>query len=348
MKSHHWFLIIAVGVVVYVLTQGGDEKYAASPRIDYDRLAVSQGMTAEAAALDLQKDLDIALLPDIGKQVIREAAQQGLQKQAFLERVVQEVGNRVRQISTIDLNDDGTVDPILVKPEAVEGEQYMLLSLRVPAPGAYPLPAAGDTSGWKKVEQLEVATMTVALNDKALTVQAQGNRHVYPNSAGNHYSAHDRSSSFLQMYMGMRMMEWMFFPRYYGFYGAGYGYGMYRPMPVATMMSRRGAATSRYSSSSASRTSAIRSRSGAAPSSQYSRTYSKQAPKSLNQVRSTRSFQRRQAATSRSGGFGRSGGRGSSPARSRSFASRTSSRSGGFGRGFGRSSFGGGGFRFGK
>jgi hypothetical protein len=254
----------------------------------------------------------------------------------------------VRQISTIDLNDDGTVDPILVKPEAVEGEQYMLLSLRVPAPGAYPLPAANDAGGWKKVEQLEVATMTVSLNDKALTVQAQGNKHMYPNSAGNHYAAHDRSSSFLQMYMGMRMMEWMFFPRYYGFYGAGYGYGMYRPMPVGTMMGRRGAATSRYSSSRASQTSSIRSRSGATPTSQYSRTYSKQAPKSLNQVRSTRSFQRRQAATSRAGGFGRSGGRGTSPSRSRGFASRTSSRSGGFGRGFGRSSFGGGGFRFGK
>ena len=123
---------------------------------------------------------------------------------------------------------------------------------------------------------------------------------------------------------------------------------MYRPMGVGTMMGRRGAAVSRYSSSRASQSSSIRSRSGATPTSQYSRTYSKQAPKSLNQVRSTRSFQRRQAATSRGGGFGRSGGRGTSPSRSRGFASRTSSRSGGFGRGFGRSSFGGGGFRFGK
>lgn len=345
-----WFLIIALVVIVYVIVRGGDDKFASSSsQLNYDRMAVSQGMTAAASDLDLEKDLDVSLLPDIGKQVIREAAQRGLQKQAFLENVVQEVGNRVRQISTIDLNDDGKVDPILVKPEPVEGEQYILLSLRVPAPAAYPLPAAGDTSGWKKVEQLEVATMTVAFDEKALTVQAQGNKHVYPNSGGNQYVAHDRTSSFLQMYIGMRMMQWMFYPRYYGFYGPGYGYGMYRPMGVAAVRSSRGAAVSRYSSSSASRSSAIRSRSGAAPTSQYSRTYSKQSPKSLNQVRSNRSFQRRQAAATRSGGFGRSTSRGSTAARSRSFAPRASgSRFGGFGRGFGRSSFGGGGFRFGK
>ena len=350
MKSYHWFLIIALVVIIYVYTRGGDEKYA-SARLDYSGVAVSQGMTAQAAELDLAKDLNVSLLPDIGKQVIREAAQKGLQKQAFLEYTVQEVGNRVREISTIDLNSDGTVDPVLVKPEAVKGEQYMLLSLRVPAPGAYPLPSAGDTAAWKKVEQLEVATMTVALDEKALTVQAQGNRHVYPNDGGRHYTAHDHTSSFLQMYIGMRMMQWMFFPRYYGFYGPGYGYGMYRPMGVPMAMRNRGTAMSRrgYASSSGSRSSAIRSRSGAAPSSQYSRTYSNRAPTSLNQVRSSRSFQRRQAATSRSDGFGRAGGRGTTPARSRGFAPRTSSRGfGGFGRGSGRSSFGGGGFRFGK
>ncbi|MCZ6628900.1 MAG: hypothetical protein O7E56_11820 [SAR324 cluster bacterium] len=346
MKSHHWFLIIAVGVVVYVLTRGGDEQFAATSRIDYDRLAVSQGMTSEASALDLAKDLDIALLPDIGKQVIREAAQRGLQKQAFVEHVIQEVGNRVREISTIDLNNDGTVDPVLIKPEAVEGEQYMLLSLRVPAPKSYPLPAASDTAAWKKVETLEVATMTVALNNKELTVQAQGNQHVYPNSSGNHYVAHDRSASFLQMYIGMRMMSWMFFPRYYGFWGPGYGYGMYRPMGVPMAMGRRGGMISSrgYSSSSASRSSAVRSRSGATPRSQYSRTYSSKAPKSLSQVRSSRSFQRRSSTGTRGGGFGRSATRSSS----RSFSRSTSRSSGGFGRGFGRSSFGGGGFRFGK
>jgi hypothetical protein len=354
MKTHHWFLIIAVVVIAYVVMRGGEEKFVSSrPQLDYDRVGVSQGMTAEAAALDLQKDLDVALLPDIGKQVIREAAQQGLQKQAFLEHVVQEVGNRVREISTIDINSDGTVDPVLVKPEPVKGEQHVLLSLRVPAPKAYPLPKASDTSAWKKVETLEVATMTVALNKEQLTVQAQGNQHVYPNSAGNHYVARDRTPSFLQMYFTMRMMEWMFFPRYYGFWGAGYGYGFYRPMAVPAAVNRRaGAVSSRgYSSSRAQGTSAVRTRAGAAPRSQYSRAYSRQAPKSLSQVRSTRRFQQRGAGGVRSGGFGRSGsvGRATTPSRSRGVGTRSAAR--GFG-GFGRSSFGrgfgGGGMRFGK
>ncbi len=358
MKSHHWFLIIALAVIVYVITRGGEERYASAPRLDYDRLAVSQGITAEAAALDLQKDLDVALLPDLGKQVIREAAKRGLQKQAFLEYVVQEVGNRVREISTIDLNGDGTVDPVLVKPEPVEGEQYMLLSLRVPAPGAYPLPKAGDTSGWKKVETLEVATMTVALSSEQLTVQAKGNSHLYPSAGGANHVVHDRSPSFLQMYVTMRMMSWMFYPRYYGFYGPGFGYGMYRPMAVPVAVGRRGGAISNrgYSRGASSSTSAIRNKAGAAPKSQYSRTYSKTPPKSLSQVRSSRRFQRGTAAAGRSGGFGRgAAGRGSSvgrattPSRSRSFAPRRASRSfGGFGRGsFGRG-FGGGGMRFGK
>ncbi len=347
MKSYHWFLIIAIGVLVYVFTRSGEQQFA-SASIDYDRMAVSQGMTAEAAALDLQKDLDVSLLPDIGRQVIREAAQKGLQKQAFLEQVIQEVGNRVREISTIDLNDDKIVDPLLVKPEPVEGEQYMLLSLRVPAPGAYPLPAASDRAGWKKVEVLEVATMTVALDDKSLTVEARGNQHVYPNQTNNHYVSHDRSPSFLQMYFQMRMMQWMFFPRYYGFYGPGYGYGMYRPMGVGMAMGRRGGVVSSrgYASSRASGSPAIRSRSGAAPRSAYSRTYSSQAPKSLNQVRSSRSFARRQAGGTRSGGFGRSQSRTRSGGFGRSSGSR--SRFGGFGRGFSRGGFGGGGFRGGK
>ncbi len=355
MKTYHWFLIIAVVVISYVVLQGGEEKYrSAAPRLDYDRLAVTQGLTAEAAALDLQKDLDISLLPELGKQVIREAAQKGLQKQAFLEYTIREVGNRVREISTIDLNGDDVVDPVLVKPEPIEGEQYVLLSLRVPAPKAYPLPPASDSAAWKKVETLEVATMTVALNKEQLTVQAQGNQHVYPGAGGRNYTAYDRTPSFLQMYFTMRMAQWMFFPRYYGFYGAGFGYGMYRPMAVPMAVGRRaGAVSSRgYSSSRGSSTSAIRSRSGAAPQSRYSQVYSKQAPKSLSQVRSSRSFQRRTGTAGRAGGFGRSGataGRATTAGRSRGFGTRSAGRGfGGFGRGFGRSSFGGGGMRFGK
>ena len=240
MKAHHWFLVIAIVVIVFVLLRGGDDKFKAPPaaQLDYDRLGLSRGITAEAAALNLQKDLDVSLLPDLGRKVIREAAQKGLREQSFLEFVLREVSNRVREISTIDLNGDDIVDPILVKPEPKDGE-YVLLSIRVPAAKAYPLPPESDSSAWKKVETLEVATMTVTLDKEQLTVQARGNQHVYPNQAGNHYVSYDRSPNFMQMYFAMRMTQMMFYPRFYGFYGPGFGYGMYRPMGVPVAMGRR-------------------------------------------------------------------------------------------------------------
>ena len=359
MKTHHWFLVIAVVVIGYVLLRGTEQQFTGRRvSYDYDRLAVSQGLTPQAQALDLADQLDVALLPELGKQVIRDAAQQGLREQAFLEYVIREISNRVREISTIDLNADGTVDPVLVKPEPQEGEQFVLLSLRVPAPEAYPLPAARDEAAWKKVETLEVATMTVALDAEQLTVQASGNQHLYPGSAGQHYVAHDRTPSFLQMYLTMRMVDWMFFPRTYGFYGPGFGYGGYRAVPVATTRSARaGTVSSRgYSPAGAAGRSAVRTSSGGTPTSAYARAYPKQPPRSLSQLRSSARF-RQPTRAARAGGFGRAADRGGSSRYTRSSTSRAggfsratrSTRStGGFGRGFGRSAFGGGGMRFGK
>ncbi|MCH9046407.1 MAG: hypothetical protein IIA40_09905 [SAR324 cluster bacterium] len=353
MRYYHWFLIIAVVLVGYVLLSGREQRYTQpARRLDYSTRAVSRGLTAEALALDLENDLDVSLLPEIGKQAIRQAAQQGLKEQAFLEAVLRDVSDRVREISTIDINQDGQVDPILVKPEPAGKEQYVLLSLQVPAVESYPLPSASDAAAWKKVETFEVATMSVSFNEKELAVEASGNQHVYPNTHSQRYYAHDRNPSFLQTYMTIRMMEWMFFPRYYGFYGPGYGYGFYRPMGVPMVMSRRtGAIRSRgYQRAASSTRPVVRGRSGAAPRSAYQSKYSGQPPRSLSQLRSSRSFARRQTGgTVRSGGFGRgTGARQAAPTR-RYSSQRTRSRGfGGFGRGFSRSAFGGGGRRFGK
>ena len=343
MKSSHLFLALAVIVLGYVFLKGGDESGGNS--LNYDQLAVSQGLTQEAVDLNLEKDLDVSLLPDIGKQVIREAAEKGYKEQEFLGYTIREVGNRVREISTIDLNGDDVVDPILVKPEPQEGEKFALLSIRVPAHDAYPLPAAQDAEAWKKVETLEVATMTVALDEKALTVQAQGNQHMYPNAAGQNYVARDTTSSFLSMYFTMRMLDWMFFPSMYGFWGPGYGYGNYHPMGVGQVAGQRNSTVSSrgYSKTQGTATSAVRSRAGAAPTSQYSRAYSSAPPKSLNQLKSSAGFQRRQSAAVRSGGFGSSAGRQQGLS-----TRRAPSGFGGFGRGSSSSSFGGGGMRFGK
>ncbi|MEE8436091.1 MAG: hypothetical protein V3S64_14995 [bacterium] len=349
MRMHHWFLIIAVLVIGYVLMRGGSDRYTQpQARLNYDTVAVSQGMTEQARALNLEKALDISLLPEIGKASIREAASKGLQKQEFLQAVMRDVSNRVSEISTIDLNKDGKTDPILIKPEPDQSEQFVILSIRVPAQNAYPLPSAGDAEAWRKVETFEVATLTVSLNQKELTVQARGNRHMYPNSYNRHYYAYDRGPSIMQTYMTMRMMEWMFFPRYYGGFGPGYGYGYYRPMGVGMRMSRRSAAIGSrgYGSSRYSSQSVVRGRSGRTPSSSYSR---KSPPRSLSQLRSTRSFSRRQSGRiAGRGGFGRNGGGRYAP--SGRYSSRRSSPRGfgGFGRGSSRGSFSGGGRRFGK
>jgi hypothetical protein len=314
MKSSTWFLVIAVALVGYVIWSGGERRFAgqrpAAPArgLDYDVVAVSQGLSAEARALDLADDLDVALLPEIGKQAIRDAAGRGLREQAFLEAVLRDVSDRVREISTIDLNGDGTTDPVLVRPEPAADEGYVLLSLRVPAPEAYPLPAARDTAAWQAAETVEVATLTVSLNREQLAVEAAGNPQVYPQSGGQHYVAYDRSPGFLETYFAIRMLDWMFFPSYWGFWGPGWGYGAYRPLPVADVRGDRAGTlgTRGYAPGTATDGPVVRGRSGAAPASRYQRAYSRKPPRSLSRLQASRRFAQRQPGDAvRSGGFGR-------------------------------------------
>ena len=334
MKTEHWFLLIAVVALIYLFTRGDEDTYQ-SGQLNYDSFAISDGLTADAIALNLEDDLDVSLLPALGRDVIREAASQGLKEQAFLDHVLRGVSNRVREISTIDLNEDGQVDPVLVKPEPSESEGYVVLSLQVPHAKAYPLPQASDRAAWSNVETFEVATMSITLNTEALTVQAEGNKHTHPNQQGRHYSAYDTGGSFMQMYFAMRMMDWMFMPSYYGgWMGPGYGYGYHRPMGVgANMANRAGTIGQRgYNAATYSNTSAIRGRStGAPPSSAYSRAYSSTPPKSMGDLRGSRRFVKRSPATAPG---------------SRYANNRSAPR--GFGRSNQRSTFRGGGIRFGK
>ena len=370
MQSHQWFLVIAIVALGYVFMQGGTQRFAQPPppasvnagSFNLNTVAVSDGMTQGALELDLSKDLDVALLPEIGKKAIRSAAQQGLKEQAFLEQVLKEVSNGVRSISTIDLNGDDVVDPLLVRPEPGGEEQYLLLALHVPTTEAYPLPDATDAEAWKSVETFEVATMTVSLSAEALTVQAQGNEHLYGAAGQQHYVARDSSSSFMQTYLAISMAQWMFAPRMYGGYGMGYGYGGYSPMAVGTVGAQRGGAIQSQGLTRApgQASSAVRTRAGSAPASRYQRAYTGSAPRSLSQLKSSSSFQRRNTANlTRSGGFGRSSGAGGSTVRStasRSAPRVSSSRAAAPRRSaFGRSSFGrrsgyvrfmGGGMRF--
>jgi hypothetical protein len=309
MKPVHWLLIAALGVIAWMVLRDGDEA-PRSASLNYDQLAVSQGLTSEAQTLNLSDDLDVSLLPDIGKQAVREAAQRGLKEQAFLQQVLRDVSDRVREISTIDLNADGVTDPILVKPEPVQGEQHVLLSIQVPSPDAYPLPEARETAKWKDLDTVEVATLTVALSDQALTVQAQGSPYLYPNAAQQHYVAYDTTPSFLSMYLALRMIDWMFFPPMWGWWGPGWGYGYQVPRPIPDAYSGRQDTLTRrgYETAPGRAESAVRTRAGTAPVSQYSRLYANQTPKAISQLRATTPFRARQPGGASSGGFGRSAG----------------------------------------
>ena len=75
MKTHHWFLVIAVLVIVYVLMRGGEERYASSaPPLNYDRLAVSQGMTAAAPRLAVPIVDETDLFHDPPRSQVRSRA----------------------------------------------------------------------------------------------------------------------------------------------------------------------------------------------------------------------------------------------------------------------------------
>ena len=98
MRNYHWFLIIGVLVIGYIIFRGDGDRYTQpqpqpqpQTRLNFNTVAVSQGMTRQARALNLEKQLDVSLLPEIGKASIREAAGKGLKEQAFLQAVMRDV-----------------------------------------------------------------------------------------------------------------------------------------------------------------------------------------------------------------------------------------------------------------
>ena len=164
-------------------------------------------------------------------------------------------------------------------------------------------------------------------------------------------TSRNHSPSFLQTYLAIRMMDWLFFPSPWGFYGPGWGYGGYRPRPVPDVAGGRGDALRQrgYERAPAGTSPTVRDRSGAAPRSRYQKATAGQPPRALRDLQASRNFQRGTAAGSSvgKGGFGRPGA--ASPAPSRRYAAPRGipQASRGFGRaaprGFG--GFGRGGFR---
>ncbi len=319
---------------------------------DYSVGVASSGVSAK---IDLTDQLNPQILPDVFQSVLAGIQVEGKpDTKEFQQKVVGEFSKAVMNDADVnyrvDLNEDGTIDPLMIVPEDVE-QKAAVYSLRVADPQAYPQDP-GSGSDWDKIaknQSIELVQLAVTFDPEAkkVSVSATPNQHVYENSAGANYTQHyyGHQHNWIQTYFAYRLFSSMLFMPYgwgYGaFYGGYYG-GYYRPMAYASRPVRTG--PSNFAKAPAS-SQGLKSASGQSIKGSKAAS-STGMPKSIKQMKSKRAMavRKQNYSSSRSGGFGkktigasgRSGGFGSSG---------SSSRSGGFG---GRSrsySFGGGGSR---
>ena len=79
----------------------------------------------EKLGLDLTENLDPRLIPDLMTEAMRETVQAKPSEKDFLPTLVNRVSNKIRDISTIDLNEDGILnilDIVLLANLILEGE----------------------------------------------------------------------------------------------------------------------------------------------------------------------------------------------------------------------------------
>ena len=293
----------------------------------------------EQLGVDLTEHLDPKIVPALVEEAMKEMVNSGAREQEFAQTLVTRVSNKIRNISTIDLNNDGIADPVLVVPQSVsEDSENLVLSIRVPDPAEVKtLPEGSDQEAWVDIAEnksIEImSTAAIKENDQNMVIQTAPNQELY---SGHHQPYYHHHTSFSSILMTSMMLNWMFTPRYFGTGIGGYGYA-----PRTTTVVRQNRSTSNLKQASASSTAAKNSKGQSIAS-----TSKKVPAKSLNQIKSTQYKARNAQRTSRSGGFGRSSSSVSTQratAPRKSFRSSSSSRRSGFGRstrrsfrGFGR------------
>lgn len=291
-----------------------------SDRYSTDNVGVGvSAMLNEFGELDLEKHLDASKLPSMIEECYKEGLQEKKKGEELQRYVVRALSQKLRQISTVDLNGDGTTDPILVVPEG--DEEQMTYSIRVPNPEEVKeLPKdVKDAGVWediaknKSVELVAVTAVprTAGQSVKSMEFEARPSSHFYSNP----YYYRSSFTSDLLTYMIVRDLffrpSW-YGPSYYGWYG-----GYYRPYTVRHIHSNRTTTTKRYSSGKTS-FGRLTTQSGKIPArSTSSKTASRKSFSASKSVRNN----------IKSGGFGRSS-RGSSgrSAFGRSSSSKSSSR----------------------
>ena len=291
------------------------------------------GIVNSYGEIDLHKDLDASKLPDVLKEAYKAGAKQKLKGVELQSFVVRHLSQSIRDISTVDLNGDGTTDPILVIPEG-DSEQ-MTFSIRVPDPAQVKdYPKLSDASAWqdigtnKAIELVAITAMPQIESGKmkGMNFESRPNSHFYSNS--EYYRSSFTSNLLTYMIVRDLFFRPMWFgPGYYGWYG-----GYYSPYSVRNVHRSRSSKVSKYSSGKSS-FGRMKTNSGSIPKrSKNSQMLSKKSFSASKNVRKNIGGK----------GFGRTA------------SSRSSSRSG-FGRSKSRSSRGwfssrssSGGFRWGK
>ncbi len=297
-------VIIGLLIVYWVFFKGDSKEEQAVYQPPKSVVGVSNVLNQEAIeklGVDLTEHLDPKLIPALVEQSMKEAVDSGAKENEFIQVLVSKASNKIQEMSTIDLNNDGFSDPVLVIPQNVtEGQEHMLLSIRVPDPAEVSiLPAGSDQEAWADIAQnksIEVmTTAAIKESDQNMVIQSSPNPQMY----ASHPPYYHHYPSFTSILMTSMMLN-MLAPRFMG-PGMFGGYG-YAPTQTTVIRQNRDGTSSNLKQANGSNT-AAKSANG---QSIASNNFKKVPPKSMNQIKTSQFKARNSQRAAGAGGFGKS------------------------------------------
>ena len=275
----------------------GEDKNEESARFNYTSQNIPIGVSSqlneiaiEKLGIDLTEHLDPKLIPAITSEALKETSQAKVSDMEFLPTLVSKISNKIRNISTIDLNEDGIADHIIVLPQTEKGDaDFLVFSILVPDPSKVSiLPPGSDKEGWKDIAEsksIEIMTSSVVRSsEENLTMQSSPNPEMYQSQGGSYSPYYSSGYSMTSLFMTSMMMSMLFRPPYIWGGGFGYGYGYGGPMAISSIQNRRESSMSAMKKASPSSI-ATKTANGKSISSNKFRSTSK---KSLNNIKSTK------------------------------------------------------------
>ena len=189
----------------------------------------------EKLGIDLTEHLDPKLVPAITSEALKEATQANVSEEKFLPTLVSIISNKIRDISTIDLNEDGIADPVLIVPQTETGDSdFLVFSILIPDPSEVNvLPSGSDQEAWRNIAEnksIEIMTASVVRDSgDQLTMQSAPNPQMYQSSGAPYPPYYGTGYSMTSLFMTSMMMSMLFRPPFMwgGGFGYGYGYGVH-------------------------------------------------------------------------------------------------------------------------